>query len=66
MPKDVQNHFTAHMEAERKAQQWAEKAVAYQESGDKRKAKEAQNRAKQWLSKAMEIERKLKPRYPHT
>lgn len=53
---DLLSDFAAHMEATRKAREWAEKSMAYRVAGENRQADAAESKAKHWLAKAMRLE----------
>jgi hypothetical protein len=53
---DLQNAFAAHVEASAKAHEWAEKCLAFRQSGKTDQAKAAENQAKRWLRRMILLE----------
>jgi len=59
---DIQRDFAAHVEANRKAHEWAAICVAYREAGKTEQAQAAENKAKLWLQKMLTLEREIEPK----
>ncbi len=59
---DIQAGFAAHVEANRKAHEWAVICVAYREAGKTEQAQATENTAKHWLQKMLTLEREIEPR----
>jgi hypothetical protein len=59
---DLQRGFAAHVEAHRKAHEWAAICVAYREAGRTQQAQAAENKAKYWLQKMLTLEREIEPK----
>jgi hypothetical protein len=55
---DIQRDFAAHVEASRRAHEWAAKCITYREDGNAALAKFAEQKARHWLKKAMLLESK--------
>ena len=55
--RDMQRDFAAHVEASRRARQWAAKCLAYRASAKTALAQHAEQEARRWLKKAMTLER---------
>jgi hypothetical protein len=53
---DIHRDFAEHVEASRRAREWAEKCIAYREAGSPAQAKNAELKARRWLRKAMILE----------
>jgi hypothetical protein len=53
---DFQAAFTAHLDANRRAHEWAAKCLAYREAGNCAEANAAEQKAHQWLKKALALE----------
>jgi hypothetical protein len=58
---DIQRGFAAHVEANRKAHEWAAICVAYRAAGKTEQAGAAENKAKHWLQKMLTLEREIEP-----
>lgn len=50
--------MNAHVEATRRAYEWAEKALAYRVAGKREQAARAEQKARHWLRKVMALESK--------
>jgi hypothetical protein len=55
---DFECTFAAHIEANRRAQEWAVKSLNYRGAGKTVRAKYADQRARHWLKKATMLEAK--------
>jgi hypothetical protein len=53
---DFQAAFTAHLDANTRAHEWAAKCLAYREAGNFAEANAAEQKARQWLKKALALE----------
>lgn len=53
---DIQRDFAAHVEASRRAHEWAEKCLAYRDADKPALAKNAEQKARHWLKKAIILE----------
>jgi ribosome-binding protein aMBF1 (putative translation factor) len=53
---DIQRDFAAHVEASRRAREWAAKCLAYRAGGKTALAKNAEQQARRWLKIAMTLE----------
>jgi len=53
---DIQRDFAAHVEASRRAHEWAAKCLAYRDADKPALAKSAEQKARHWLRKAMLLE----------
>jgi ribosome-binding protein aMBF1 (putative translation factor) len=53
---DIQRDFAAHVEASRRAREWAAKCLAYRARAKAALAKNAEQQARRWLKKAMTLE----------
>lgn len=49
---------SGHIEASRRATEWAARCIAYREAGKPTQAKSAEQKARHWLKKAMILEAK--------
>jgi hypothetical protein len=54
--RDFHEALGAHVEANRRAHEWAEKCIAYREAGKTAQAKSAEGKARHWLRKALQLE----------
>jgi hypothetical protein len=59
---DIQRDFAAHVEASRRAEEWAAKCLAYRDADKPGLAKSAEHKARHWLRKAMLLEPKASGR----
>jgi hypothetical protein len=59
---DFQCSFAAHLEANQRAHEWAEKCLTYRAAGKTVRAKYAQQKARHWLKKAMTLEARTDPK----
>jgi hypothetical protein len=59
---DFQCSFAAHLEANQRAHEWAERCLAYRAAGKTVRAKYAQQKARHWLKKAMTLEARTDPK----
>jgi hypothetical protein len=55
---DIQRDFAAHVEASRRAHEWAAKCIAYRDADKPALAKNAEQKARHWLRQAMILEAK--------
>jgi hypothetical protein len=53
---DFHGDVAAHVEASRRAHEWAAKCLAYREAGKLAHAKAAEKKARHWLLKAISLE----------
>jgi hypothetical protein len=53
---NFQAAFSAQLDANKRAQEWAAKCLAYREAGNFAEANAAEQKARQWLEKALALE----------
>jgi hypothetical protein len=53
---DFQAAFTAHLDANRRAQEWTAKCLDHREAGKFAEANAAEQKARQWQKKALALE----------
>jgi hypothetical protein len=55
----IQHHFDVHVEANRRADEWAEKSLIYRRAGKRLEAERAEQKARHWLRKAIALKARV-------